>query len=89
MSICDNVDRDSLVDIRDVVVNTSLPKEERIKDFIRQVKNPYLYKHGKYIVKLTFTDTNVTLEELMIEYIKSKCMQSMYPPISSPKPKQK
>ena len=35
------IDRDKLVDIRDVVINTDLPKEERIKDYIRQIKNPY------------------------------------------------
>ena len=67
------VDRDSLVDIRDVVIDTSLPKEERIKDFIRQIKNPYLFKHGKHIVHLVFQDTDVTLEELMVEYVKHKC----------------
>jgi hypothetical protein len=56
-----------------VTVDTSLPKEERIRDFIRQVKNPYLYRHGKYVVKLTFTKTDVTLEDLMVDYIRSKC----------------
>ena len=29
------IDRDSLVDIRDVVIDTSLPKEERMKQFIQ------------------------------------------------------
>ena len=66
------IDRDSLVDIRDVVIDTSLPKEERIRDFIRQCKNPYLYKHGKYVVKISFTDTDVTLEERLADYIRSK-----------------
>ena len=56
-----------------VTVDTSLPKEGRMRDFLRQVKNPYLYRHGKYVVKLTFSETDVTLEELMAEYIRSKC----------------
>lgn len=30
-----------LVDIRTVTVDKSLPKEERIADFVRQIKNPY------------------------------------------------
>ena len=66
------IDRDSLVDIRDVVIDTSLPKEERMKQFIQQVKNPYLYKHGKYVVKITFSDPNTTLEERLASYIRSK-----------------
>ena len=40
------IDCDKLVDIRDVKVNTSLPKRERAIDFIRQIGNSYYYKHG-------------------------------------------
>ena len=60
-------------DIREVKVNTDLPKQERILDFIRQIGNPYCYRHGKYVVKVSFTDTDVTLEDRMLSYIRSKC----------------
>ena len=66
------VDIDTLRDIRDVKVNTDLPKEERILDFIRQIGNPYCYRHGKYVVKISFTDTDVTLEQRMLSYLRSK-----------------
>ena len=68
-----SVDPDTLRDIRDVKVNTDLPKRERILDFIRQIGNPYCYRHGKYVVKIGFADTDVTLEERMLSYIRSKC----------------
>ena len=67
------VDPASLRDIRDVKVNTDLPKRERILDFIRQIGNPYCYRHGKYVVKVSFTDTDVTLEDRMLSYLRSKC----------------
>ena len=67
------VDRDELVDIRDVKVNTALPKLERAIDFIRQIGNPYCYKHDKYVVKVGFSDTEVSLEERLAGYILSKC----------------
>ena len=67
------VDREALRDIRDVEINASLPKGERILDFIRQIGNPYCYRHGDYVVKISFTDTDVTLEERMLSYIRSKC----------------
>ena len=54
---------DELVDIRDVSINRELPKEERIADFVRQIKNPYLFKCGKYIVKASFSENGQTLEE--------------------------
>lgn len=33
----------SLVDIRDVTVDKELPREERITEFVRQIKNPYRF----------------------------------------------
>jgi len=65
------VDPDTLVDIKDVKVNTDLPKEERMLNFIEQIKNPYCYKCGKVIVKISFADTKVTLEERMENYLLS------------------
>ena len=67
------VDRESLRDIRDVQINTNLPKRERVLDFIRQIGNPYCFRHGKYVVKVCFSETDATLEERMIAYIRSKC----------------
>ena len=67
------VDPTGLRDIQEVKVNTDLPKRERILDFIRQIGNPYCYRHGKYVVKVSFTDTDVTLEDRLLSYIRSKC----------------
>ena len=67
------VDRSTLRDIRDVKVNPDLPKQERILDFMRQIGNPYCYRHGKYVVKVSFTETDVTLEDILLSYIRSKC----------------
>ena len=67
------VDPTGLRDIREVKVNTDLPKRERILYFIRQIGNPYCYRHGKYVVMVSFTDTDVTLEDRMLSYIRSKC----------------
>ena len=62
----------TLRDIRDVKVNPNLPTAQRIQDYIRQIGNPYCYRHGKYVVKISFTDTDVTLEDRMLDYIRSK-----------------
>lgn len=68
----DSIDRDSLVDIRDVEVKSELPVYERMIDYIQQIGNPYCYRHGKYVVKISFTDTDVSLEERLISYIRTK-----------------
>lgn len=67
------VDRSTLRDIRDVDVDPTLPKAERLLDYIRQIGNPYCYRHGKYTVKVSFDNTETTLEERMISYLRSKC----------------
>jgi lysozyme family protein len=69
----ENIDRESLVDIQDISIDTTLPKEERMRDFIRQVKNPYLYRYGKYVVKIAFSETDITLEQRLADYVRAKC----------------
>jgi hypothetical protein len=65
------VDPATLVDYSDVTVNTSLPKEERLLDYIEQIKNPYCFKHGKTIVKISFADTEATMEDRLEKYLLS------------------
>ena len=59
------VERGTLTDIRDVKVQTSLPDRERLLDFIRQVKNPYLYKYKNMIMQSSFGDTEDSIEDLV------------------------
>ncbi|MCM1276747.1 MAG: hypothetical protein NC299_15540 [Lachnospiraceae bacterium] len=64
------IQTDELVDIRTVAVNNELPKKERIADFVRQIKNPYLFKCGKYTVKAVFSEDGRTLEDCVKSLIK-------------------
>lgn len=64
------VNPDTLVDINDTKVNAKLPIEERILDFIQQIKNPYCYKCGKVVVKISFNDTDATLEDRMESFLR-------------------
>lgn len=66
------VSRDDLVDIRDVHIDRTLPKEERVRQFVQQIKNPYCFKCGDVVVKTRFADTDVTLEERMEHYLRTK-----------------
>ncbi len=67
------VDRSTLRDIQDVEVDLTLPKKERLLDYIRQIGNPYCYRHGKYTIKVSFINTEATLEDRMLSYLHSKC----------------
>lgn len=64
------VNRSDLVDIQDIVVESRLPKEERIADFIQKVKNPYLCKCGDMVVQSVFEETDITLTERLTQYFR-------------------
>ena len=66
----DEIDRSELVDIQDISVVSHLPKEERIIDFIKKIKNPYLCKCGNIVVQSVFEETDKTLTECLIQYLK-------------------
>lgn len=49
------VDRSILVDAETVKINTELPIEERIADYIAQIKNPYCYLYKGMAIKISFS----------------------------------
>lgn len=63
------VNRADLVDVKDVSINRFLKQERQINDFVTQIKNPYCYKYGDYIVKIGFEDTGVTLTDRLKELV--------------------
>ena len=56
---------DNLVDIRDVNVDKNLPKELRIKEYLRQIKDPYHFKCGKFTVTAKYAENGPTLEDCL------------------------
>lgn len=60
---------EELADIRDVIVDKRQKQEQRVQSFVKQIKNPYCYKYGDYIVKINFADTSVTITEQLRELI--------------------
>ena len=58
------VNPEELVDVESVKINQELPVEARIRDYVRQIKNPYCYISHGTIVKIGFSGTR-TLEECL------------------------
>ena len=53
----------SLVDIRDVEIDETLPIEERMKSYVEQIKNPYMFRVGDTIVRVSYANTQETLND--------------------------
>ena len=56
---------DELVDIRDVKIDKTLPVEERVISYVKQIKNPYMFKVGNTVVRVSYTEAGPSLQELV------------------------
>lgn len=62
VDICE-IDKNELVDIRDICVDTKKPLSDRISEFVEKVRNPYCFRVGDIAVKVEFEKTEVTFEQ--------------------------
>ena len=53
-------------DINDLNIDSSLPKKERIKSYLEQMENPYVYEDNGTTVRLRFADTNESLTDRIL-----------------------
>ena len=61
--------RESLVDIRDVKLDSSMEQADRVRSFIQQVKNPYRFKVGDVVVTVAYTNGGATLNECFADML--------------------
>lgn len=59
-----------LVDISTVAVDKSLPKEERLAEYVRQIMNPYCFTCDGFTVHASFTNDGVCMEDRIQGIIK-------------------
>lgn len=63
------VDRNALTDITEIEIDTSLSRDEMLKDYLAQIRNPYLYRCGDVVVQIAYADTQVTIEDALQRFI--------------------
>ena len=56
------VDTSTLADIGKIRIDRTLPKEERLLAFIREVRNPFCFICNGMVVKTSFSDTDESIE---------------------------
>ncbi len=77
------VDRAALVDIRDIHIDSAKPVEARVREYLEQVRDPFLVRYGDYIIKFSYADTDKSLDDRMVEYI-TKMAQIKYESAGEP-----
>ena len=62
------VDRNILVDIKDVKIDSSLSADEKVDSFIEQIKNPYCFLCGDIPVRIRFVSESKSLKKSLRDY---------------------
>ena len=62
---------DSLVDKRDVKIDRSMSVEERMKSYVEQIKNPYMFKVGNTVVRVSYANTQATINDNFVNLLAS------------------
>ena len=62
---------DSLVDIRDVKIDRSMSVEDRMKSYVEQIKNPYMFKVGNTVVRVSYANTQATINDNFVNLLAS------------------
>ena len=62
---------DSLVDIRDVKIDRSMSVEDRMKSYVEQIKNPYMFKVGDTVVRVSYANTQATINDNFVNLLAS------------------
>lgn len=62
---------DSLVDIRDVKIDRSMSVEDRMKSYVEQIKNPYMFKVGNKVVRVSYANTQATINDNFVNLLAS------------------
>jgi len=63
------VDRNELVDIANVKINPKDPVKKKMRDYVKQIKNPYCFLCNGYVVKLEFANNDKTIEDCVVDYM--------------------
>ncbi len=62
---------DDVDEITDIKICKRKSSNDRILDFLNEVKNPYVFKVKGKLVKIIFSDTNKTADDCLTDVLKN------------------
>ena len=65
------IDIHQLADIRDIQIDITKDKDTRIREFIQAVKNPYSFRCGNTVIKVSFSKEGESFQNILQEYFSS------------------
>lgn len=59
------------VDVEEVQIDSALPPQERMRDYLEKIKNPYCFLCGKMPVRIVFAEDGAELGAKLRKYFLS------------------
>ena len=67
-----DIDPNTVINAADIDIKSDLPQSERMIDVLQQMNgNPYFFKVGKVLVKISFADTDITINQRWEDYLRT------------------
>jgi len=63
------IDRSTIVDHKDITIDMTKSKREKIISYILQTKNPYFFKCGDTVIKNTYPKTDIPFTDVVKQII--------------------
>lgn len=70
-TLIEEVEIESLANINEIESSKNKDIYKQLEDFINKIKNPYCFKCDDIVVKIKFSDTDLSLEEALCNYFVS------------------
>jgi hypothetical protein len=67
-----DIDPEEIKDISQITIDNSKPIKSRLRSLIEQTGNPYFFKDGDILVKLSYANKGRSLQSCMEEYLASQ-----------------
>lgn len=64
VDVC-TVKREELEDLNQIEIDESLPLSKRVQEFINKIKNPYCFRVGEMVVKVSYQDEGPSFQQTM------------------------
>ena len=65
------IDHSTLIDIRNIHIDSSLPAAEKMQSYFEQIKNPYCFLCGDTPIRIRFAAEDKTLKQSLCDYFLS------------------
>ena len=66
-----SINRNEIEDIKDTKIDEGLSANERMIQYIKNTKNPYLFKTDNTLVKITFNNSSIEFANCMENILKN------------------